>query len=226
MEKNEIKGYVEFASHLVDFSLNSEVKDLIQAADLSQIHTFGWPIGVVLHNEQDRPKPYGDSYVKGVRTVVSNEDEFDYWTLDKNGDYYILGSLFEDARFENKLFIDTRTVRAAETLLRTGQLYQQLKVPGDANVECHIEHGNIAGRKLTAANHLRAFSFSHERECSLNIISKDFVTRVEDLTNLEFLKEIVFDIIKGVTEACDGFVPSKEKVTDPIVEAYYNGRVI
>ena len=115
MEKKELKGYLEFFSNLPHYQIHVEFEDLLTAADESQIHTFGWPIGVVLHTEEGRPKPYSQD---AIQAVIDNPPNFDYWTLNKKGHYYILKTLFEDSRDqENNIFLDTRTIRTAELLI-------------------------------------------------------------------------------------------------------------
>ncbi len=223
MEKKDLAGYLEFASRVIEYDIKANIADLIRAADDSEIHTFGWPIGpVLLNNEEYRPKPYSQN---GIRAVIDS-DCFDYWTLDKNGTYYILMSLFEDRRSENKIFIDTRTIRTTELLLRTAQLYRELGVPDSINIEMFIEYGGLKGRRLTAANEMRAFTISYERVCSLDAIKASFCEPLENFFNMEKLQEMVFEVLKNITEMCDGFIPDKKAFSDPIVAAYVNGRII
>ena len=227
MEKEELEGYIEFTAHLADFRMESELKDLIEAADISQVHTFGWPVGVVLHTGANSPKPYTvKGETRGIRAIIDSSGRFDYWTLNKNGDYYILSSLFEDQRSKNKIFIDTRTVRITETFWRTGRLYKQLHVPLKSTVECRLEHGGLLNRELTAANHLRAFTVAYNRKSSAKFVAKNFQLKVEDLLELESLQSIVHSALKSLTEVFEMFIPSKEQFTDPIVDAYLNGKII
>jgi len=108
MGKKDLEGYLKFFSYLANCNINKELADLLNAADESQIHTFGWPIGVVLHNDKG-PKPYTQN---GIKAIIDDtrRHSFDYWTLDRDGKYYILASLFEDSRAKKKIFIDTRTI--------------------------------------------------------------------------------------------------------------------
>lgn len=223
MEKKDLEGYLEFFSYLVDCKINKELADLLNAADESQIHTFGWPIGVVLHNDK-RPKPYSQN---GIKAIIDDTrwNSFDYWTLDRDGKYYILASLFEDTRAKKKIFIDTRTIRTAELFLRTARLYKLLGVPEKEVIACKIEYGGLLDRGLTAANPLRVFSFSYERKCSVDVISKEYIEPISQFLNKERLKEIAYEVIKSITEMCDMFVPSKTEVTDKIVEEFLEGRI-
>src|SRR5260370_24834043 len=106
MKSDELTGYMKFAS-VIDYKLNIAIRDLVSAAEETQIHTFGWPIGVVIRENEFRPRPTED----GIEAEIAPErDGYDYWTLKSNGEYYILKSLFEHRRSEKPvLFTDTRT---------------------------------------------------------------------------------------------------------------------
>lgn len=224
MKKESLKGYMEFFSYLPGYKLNVELSELLEAASDTAIHTFGWPIGLVLSREEFRPKPYAHNNTKGLKAIYEGPDgRFDYWTLDVNGDYYILATLFEDERKENRIFFDTRTVRITETFLRTAKLYLKLNVPLEQEMECKIEHGGLAGRVLAAANPSRLMF--EDSVCAAQVISKTYKRPLQDFVNPESLKEIVFDSLKAITEMCDLWVPSKERVIDPIVDNFLNGRV-
>src|SRR6185436_6931074 len=133
MEQEALKrGFMEFVSFIPESRLSIPQEVLLKAAENSQIHTFGWPIGIVLNSREDRPVPYAD----GIKATVHvkdrwfggrQEESFDYWSLKKNGDYYLIKSLFEDARGEGIMFFDTRIVRIAETFMHTALLYRQLE---------------------------------------------------------------------------------------------------
>ena len=92
MDKTKLKGYLEFFAHLPHLHLDKDLNVLLEAMDRSQIHTFGWPVGIVLHTEEDKPEPFE----QGLRCLVDTGRHYDYWTLNRNGDFYLLKSLFED----------------------------------------------------------------------------------------------------------------------------------
>jgi hypothetical protein len=133
--------------------------------------------------------------------------------------------LFEDTRSENLIYLDTRTIRIAETFLRTAKLYLRLGVPEDKKIICQIEHGGLEGRILSAANPLRAFTLFSKRACSENVIPCVYEDTVKNFLDSERLKEIVFDSVKAITEMCDMFVPSKPQVTDLLVDNFLKGRI-
>ncbi len=221
MEKKDLKGYMELTATILNHHLDCELSNLLKAADDSAIHTFGWPIGVVLHVDGKKPTPYE----RGIKATIDTDHHFDYWSLDRNGDYYILSGLFEDSRRQNEIFIDTRTVRTTEAFWRTARLYRELGVPDDKEVVIKLEYGGLKNRKLTAANSMRAFTM-YDRSCSVDIVSRIFQKPLRDFFDNAIMKENVFEMIKAITENCDFFVPSKEAVTDPIVEAYLNGKIL
>ncbi len=199
---------------------------MLLAADRTAIHTFGWPVGVVLHVDGKKPEPFKIGNDAGIKVMIASSEHTDYWTLTKKGEYYILMSLFEDQRSEKKIFIDTRTIRITEYFLRTAKLYQALGVPSGEGLMIRIEHGGLKGRILSAANSLRAWSIMEDRKCSENIVLNVFEKTIADCLNLSSLQEMVYEVIKSITEMCNMFVPDKKRVTDPIVESFLQGKII
>ncbi|MCH8323041.1 MAG: enoyl-CoA hydratase/isomerase family protein, partial [Proteobacteria bacterium] len=99
MDKEQLKGYMEFFSFLPSFHLEAEPLEWGEAAKRSEIQTFGWPIGLVFTDNKLKPQPYSKNGIAGIKARFESEDgRFDFWALDENGDYYILASLFEDLR--------------------------------------------------------------------------------------------------------------------------------
>jgi TIR domain len=151
--KVKLSGHMELR-----FSLHAEINksqlELLNAAQASQIRTFGWPIGLVATQEQFRPRPYQD----GIRVEISIEKSmldgrpsYDYWALRSNGDFYLLQSLFEDARDEKKIFFNTRIVRVTESLMFASNLYRSLGVAPETRLSVRVTHRGLAGRQLTSA---------------------------------------------------------------------------
>jgi len=227
MDKKKLKGYLEFFASISNSSLNVELDKLVEAMDRTQIHTFGWPIGIVIHNEEDRPKPFE----KGIRCFIDSGRHYNYWSLARNGEFYLLNNLFEDIGEHGDrtggIFFDTRTIRTTEVFLRTGMLYKYLEVPGNEIIECKLEYGGLRDRVLTAANPNRAITMSPPvRKCSVDKVEKIFEAPLSDFLEHEKIKGMVFEVIKSITEMCDFFVPSKSLIIDPMVEAYLNGDII
>jgi hypothetical protein len=125
LQQAGLTGFTEVQFGLAQSTLNKNPSELLQAAERALIHTFGWPIGIVVHNER-RPRPVSDGIIAEVPAPAFNS--YDYWALRRNGDFYLLQSLFEDDRTSGYIFYDTRIVRLTETLLYCARLYTQLGV--------------------------------------------------------------------------------------------------
>src|ERR1700733_14190960 len=74
--------------------------ELVQSAERAAVHAFGWPIGIVLHNE-NRPRPMSEGIVAEIQGPDSS---YDYWVLRTNGDFFFLSSLFEDERAKDAIW--------------------------------------------------------------------------------------------------------------------------
>lgn len=156
--------------------------ELLDAARGAETRTFGWPIGIVLDNREEyRPVPVTD----GIRAEIpiteglSGSPSYDYWAAHVNGDFYLLQSLFEDARSEQKIFFNTRIVRVTESLLFCAGFYERLGVATDARVSIRVTHSGLAGRELTSSSpnrYLRSASTSAEAS------QTEFVSELGQLT--------------------------------------------
>ena len=71
--------------------------DLLRAAESAQVHAFGWPIGVVLTRDDAAPKPRADGIAAEIIATVGHSS-YDYWALRRNGDFYLVHTLFEDGQ--------------------------------------------------------------------------------------------------------------------------------
>ncbi len=127
LHERGITGYMEVRFALSRPKPQWSQRELLEAAERAQIHTFGWPIGVVAPNGGGRPRPTSDGIVAEV--VFDDYGSYDYWCLSRRGDFYLLKSLFEDKRGTGTLFFSTRIVRVTETLLYCGRLYSRLNTP-------------------------------------------------------------------------------------------------
>lgn len=149
-----LEGCMELRFGLHDDITKSQL-DLLNAVRKSEIHTFGWPIGVTLENRDEyKPRPYGDGIraeIAVAKESLSGRQSYDYWAARRNGDFYLLQSLFEDMRGEKLVFFNTRIVRVAEALMFASNLYTNLGAPPDANLSVRVSHKGLAGRTLTSA---------------------------------------------------------------------------
>jgi transcriptional regulator with XRE-family HTH domain len=193
---------------------------LRQAMEKTQIHSFGWPIGLVLDRPEFEPKAYQDAIRASI--LVDDKSQYDYWTLRSDLVFYLLKTLFEDTRSEGKIFLDTRIVRTAETLLRISRLYRTLGVQDDEQVVVRIRYTGLRGRVLTAAHPSRAVSFRN-RVC----VENDMETSIrERLGNIEpKLVDVVHEAVSELTVLFDYFEPSKEQVVKPIIEQFLKGQL-
>jgi hypothetical protein len=231
MEKAQLEGYMEFTSSPADSQLaNADLRALLDAVQATQIHTFGWPIGAVVLTNEYSPKPDKN----GIHVEINRLDDppdsimrgYDYWSLGKDGTFYVLKSLFEDRRSVSPryIFLDTRVVRTAEVFLRTARLYEALGVPAQEVVGCRIEYGGLRHRILGFANPMR-LPLIPQRVCTGDELVKTFQLPLQQYLDPAELKRIVHEVVKGVTEMCDFFEP-KRSLTDPIIDAFLQGRVM
>lgn len=202
LKKSGKSGFMEIRMTIPDSKLSIPQTELLRVAEQAQIHTFGWPLGVVLSREEYRPRPTRDGIVAEVST--KDEKNYDYWTIRRDGTFYLLKSLFEDISSPSpkRIFFNTRIVRITEALLYAKQLYSGFNVPPDSRVLVRIRHGGLKGRILGAAGGGR--ELNHERksqedeicteiETSIEKIGSDIVSLVDELTQPLF---VVFDFFK------------------------------
>lgn len=154
LEATGQRGYLEARVALGPPKTSKNQTELDEAARTSTIQTFGWPIGVYLGNRDEyRPRPRAD----GIVATVGGPDlgTFDYWAWRRNGDFYLLKTIFEDRRDPTQLFFDTRIVRATELLLYCARFYARLEVDQTTPVHVALRHGGLRGRTIGAAGHRR-----------------------------------------------------------------------
>ena len=143
--KAGFEGSMEIRFALDPPKINVTQNDLYNAARSSEIHTFGWPIGVFLYNiPEEKPYPTNEGIVAEIQT-----ESYDYWTINKKGDFYSLISLFEDQRNKSEyVFYDIRIFRVTESLLYCAKLYNHFDVGPFKNVYFAIRHSGFMGRVI------------------------------------------------------------------------------
>jgi hypothetical protein len=128
-------------------------QELRRAVEASTIRTFGWPIGISIDREGQRPQPTAGGEVAqiAIGPELSNRVSYDYWNLQRTGDFYYLRSIFEDSLHRSaELFYNTRMVNVTEMLLFLARLYgQQLGLTDTTMVMIKMTHGGLQGRYLT-----------------------------------------------------------------------------
>jgi hypothetical protein len=215
-----LEGCMELRFGLHDDITKSQL-DLLNAVRKSEIHTFGWPIGVTLENREEyKPRPYGD----GIRAEVAIAEEslsgrqtYDYWAARRNGDFYLLQSLFEDMRGEKLVFFNTRIVRVAEALMFASNLYTNLGTPPDANLSVRVSHKGLAGRTLTSAGGNRHV---------IPRVSRESTSESEVVVTLGKMRETLVDDVRKIVEPMFmlfEFQEFAESIYTDIVRRFENG---
>jgi len=186
-------GFMELRFGLHD-AINKSQIELLNAVRKSEIRTFGWPIGVIIDTDEYMPRPYAD----GIRAELSIRESavlarhsYDYWAVRKTGDFFLLQSLFEDARSEKAIFFNTRIVRVTEALLFASRLYANLGVSPDARLSIRIVHWGLSGRTLSSS--------SSDRHIFPRI-TKENRSETEIVTILGKMRETLVDDVRRILE--------------------------
>ena len=218
-QDNENSGYFEAQVSLGPPKISRTQTELDEAARTSEIRTFGWPIGVYLGNRNEyRPRPIPD----GIVAIIGNteRDTFDYWTWRRNGDFYILKSLFEDQRESMKFFFDTRIVRTTELLLYCARMYTKLGVDPTREIFIQTSYGGLTGRTIDAAGSRR--STRPYQPCAANEITAKISTTLEKIE--VDLALLVKELLEPVFVLFD-FFSINDNIYEEIVNDFVNGRV-
>jgi len=215
-KKHGLPGLMEIRFTVYPPKLNKNQTDLNEAARSSEIHTFGWPIGVYLGNTPEKPHPT----TEGIVAEIFSES-YDYWAIKKTGDFYSLISLFEDQRGQSdKLFFDTRIVRITESILYCARLYSFLGVDRARTVYFAIRHAGLKGREITPANHrrhLRTYEKAIENEIDTTI---NFTLEQVETELISLVKEITKPLF-----VLFGFFETSDSVLEDIIEKFTRGQV-
>ncbi len=152
------QAYMEVSASIVPGGSHIQ-RDLLDQIRNANVHTFGWPIGIVMDNPPDyRPSPVAD----GVEAEISCTDaagntrnHYDYWKAFQDGRFYTLLSLFEEKRAPDAIYWDVRAGRVHEALLFLARLYRRLGASDIDRVTIRIRHAGLAGRELRVAESVR-----------------------------------------------------------------------
>jgi len=223
-----IKTFMEVEIRIQSLNLNIAKKILKESARKSTIRTFGWPIGVFFDN---RPEFVPKVDLNGIHAEISIKEKdwmdqkkeritYDYWAIHSNGAFYLLKSLFEDARKPNQIFFNTRIVRITEIFMYIQNLYSFFKIPSNAEIKVMIKHGGLKGRILSSSSGRSLFkdykTDSDEVLTTIKItldeIESGLVSIIEQFTNPLFEQFEFFEL--------------ERKVLENIVVNYLNGKVV
>jgi len=216
LKEHNLSGLMEIRFTMLPPKLNKTQSELNEAARLSEIHTFGWPIGVCLGNTPQKPHPTSEGIVAEILT-----ESYDYWTIKKTGEFYSLISLFEDKLGQpGNIFFETRIVRITESILYCARLYSFLGVDRTRTIYLAIRHAGIKGREITAANsrrHLRSYEKAIEDEVETMVT----FTLQQAETNLVSL---VQEITKPLS-IIFGFFELSDSIYEEIIDKFVQGRI-
>jgi cellulose biosynthesis protein BcsQ len=226
-------AFVEFSASLLTSRPNKDQSLLLDAARSSQIRVFGWPIGFVADRSEFSPRPTADGIVAEIPVAESMfGPSYDYWSLRKNGDFFLLQNYFEDtvgergrinARYRaegDKIFFDTRIMRLVESLLYCSRLYSRLDVSEKARILFAAKFTGLKTRQLKSSNPMRPFmargtiedEVRSEATASLDSITLDLFGVVKELLDPLF---ILFDYTKlsdvVYTQVINGFLQDVTK---------------
>jgi hypothetical protein len=225
MKRNGFVGFVEVQFSLPDQSLNVLQNNLLIGARKAQIHTFGWPIGIVLDNPNSSPMPQSDGIKAEIEFRMDESgrsiSSYDYWSLSNSGDFYLMKSLFEDGELRWKrgtiIAFDTRIQRTTEILLYCQRLYEFLGVDLSSIIRVAIRHGGLKDRYLSSTKHrylsrqnLRCLETETEGtvQVALRDIKSNLVNLVKEFTQpifvlfefQEFADSLYEDIVNSYAE--------------------------
>ena len=217
--KSGFTAYVEAFSILSPPRVDQSQNKLLEAVRVSEIRTFGWPIGVMgINTDHMRPKPLSDGIVNSI--LSEDRKTFDFWALRNDGSFYLLKSLSEDMCAENLIYFNTRIVRTTEMLLFLSKLYGNLSVPKDCTMSFKLRHSGLNGRHMSATSNRSLF-----RPCGPareNSIDTQIVTSL-NLINTD-ISELVFKLLSPVFVLFD-FFEIERRIHDEIVNNFVNGKV-
>lgn len=198
---------------------------LLKAIEDAQVHTFGWPIGIVLNRDPYRPHPTADGVQAEVAIGPDNERQpgrrsYDYWHLRQTGDFYFLHTLFEDELTESAIFVDTRIARTTELVLFLSRLYSPLEVPDDTRVRITVTYTGLKDRQLAAASPRRLIHGG--RKASEDLVTTSIECSVAELQSK--LEEQVRGLLEPLFMLFDFFELS-DQVWQQIVDNFVAGKV-
>lgn len=207
-------GFMEIQVSLPDSQLDFDQTQLLEAATKAQaLDKSGWPIGIILDKPEHRPRPVADGIVTEIFAEIFKT--FDYWTIRRDGSFYMLASLFDDEKGSNCLLFDLRITRITEALLYFTRLYSNLGVPPESHLVIGMRHGGLGERVLSCGGLMirdrgrsRENEVYTEVETTLDEIRSNLVEIVEEFTQPLF---VVFDFFKLDRKILEQIVRDFEK---------------
>lgn len=183
------QGYIECSQQLLDQAGREWTQlELLKAAKAGELRNTGWPMGLVLENDNDKPKPTSEGIE--ARIKLRGQNWQDYWTFRRDGNYYVIRILEEEnerlnwtsseGHPERMLWFDLRIWRIAEVVLHSATIYKGLAIPSNEPYLLAVNHGGMDQREFyvsSAARHVRRGRVSQTREVNWNKeVTQDYVT--------------------------------------------------
>jgi hypothetical protein len=189
------KGFMELYHFCLDSQINQPHQELLRASRQALVNTPSLPIGAVLDDEENRPKPTAEGIVAQINAInLTGAQRYDYWALTKTGDFYTLMSLSEDDNGENSsINYEIRIRRATEAILHSTNLYKALGTDPNATVQLTIRYGGLQGRSLSSVGEtFRGRLNYHEDEVSETVSFRVGVSDSEIVELVQILCEPLF----------------------------------
>ena len=221
MEGYSQSGFTAFVEAFAVLSyprVNCTQTKLLNAANMSTIKTFGWPIGVMDMNvEHMRPRPIRNGI---LNSILFEKESYDFWALRGDGSFYLLKTFFEDMGEKNQLYFNTRIARTAEMLMYLFRLYKNLEVPEESTVTFSLRHTGLYGRYLSAtSSHPRFRKYGPATE---NNIESQIVVGLQGLE--EATSQHVSELLSPAFILFD-FFELPQNTYNEIVEGFKRGRL-
>jgi len=158
MSLGQDQGYIESSQRLLSpESREWSQIELRRAAERGELRNTGWPIGLVLETEGDKPVPSPE----GIEARISHYGEGwqDYWQFRNDGSYYVvrifeeenerLGWTSSEGHPDRMLWFDVRIWRIAEVILHSASIYRELAIPTDEPYSLAVNHRGLNERNST-----------------------------------------------------------------------------
>jgi len=203
---------------------------LLEIATRSECHNTGWPIGVVMTRPEYKPVSLADgirAIIKGIRSIVSNINEFDYWALNNRGHFFFIRSQEEDATYRQELAIgnkflsfDVAIWRISEIISYTSNLCAELNLKQSDKIRLTLSYEGLGGRALSVSSPRRVPLIT-ARTCTVDKYEKNLELEVADI--MPKLKDHVYQIAVGLFGLLDFYKPDRA-IVDSIVDEFLNSR--
>jgi MinD-like ATPase involved in chromosome partitioning or flagellar assembly len=222
------KGFMEVCHFSPDTVIEKSQVELLSAAKQSQIRTLSWPLAPVLDNREDaRPRATNEGIVANVslETPFTLGRVFDYWTLNRQGDFFTLTSFIEDNSDEGRarqiIHVSTRIRRTTEALQHCANLYKLLGVDPNAHIQIALRYGGLRGRLLESTLPMRTLFGTKE-----NTLEDEARSTV--ILRLGAIESLLVETVKKLCEplfVVFDFASFSDEVYQQIVTDFVKGKV-